>query len=187
MTTAGKLVDDDDFPVVDDIVFVAVEKFVRLERLLDMVVERRVVDIAQVIDIEETLGLCRALFGDLYAAVLAVDDVIPISVLGAFGNVVVVAVLGLGFLFGGLFFGFLPFLLVFILFALFALVVESAGERAHKAVYPLVQFAGLVPFARNDERGARFVDENGVDLVDDGEIQFALDHLLRSVFKLSRK
>jgi hypothetical protein len=34
------------------------------------------------------------------------------------------------------------------------------------------------PLAGDDQRGAGLVDEDGVDLVDDGEVVSALDHLL---------
>ena len=176
--TAGELVDDDDFAVVDDVILVAVEQLVRLQSLLNVVVEGGVVDVAQVVDVEEALRFRRAALGNLHGARLAVDDVIPVAVFIALGDVVVVAVLGF-FLRLLLFLrlSFALFLCVVVLFRLDALVLESAVECADKAVDPLVQLARLIPLARNDERGARLVDENGVDLVDDGEGEFALHHL----------
>ena len=174
--TARKLVHDDDFVVVDDVILVAVEELVRFERLLDMVVEGGIFDVAQVIYLKEVFRFGRALFRDLDAALLAVDDVIPIAVLGALGDVVIVAVLGFFFLLRLLllFFAFLFGFLV--LFALAALVVKAAREGAHEPVHALVQFAGLVAFTGNDERRSRLIDEDGVHFVDDGKGKFALDH-----------
>ena len=50
-------------------------------------------------------------------------------------------------------------------------------EAAHGTGEVLVGAGALGARARDDERGARLVDENGVDLVDDGEGVIALDAL----------
>ena len=59
---------------------------------------------------------------------------------------------------------------------LFLLVdgVILGRERADKRVGGLVELVGLVAPARDDERRARLVDEDGVHLVDDGEVEPAL-------------
>ena len=47
-------------------------------------------------------------------------------------------------------------------------------ERLRKCIRNVIQLGGLVPLAGNNQRGTRFVDEDGVNLVDDGEIVPAL-------------
>jgi len=44
-----------------------------------------------------------------------------------------------------------------------------------------VLIAGILGRAGDDQRRAAFVDQDGVDLVDDGEVEVALDHLLQAV------
>ena len=65
------------------------------------------------------------------------------------------------------------YLLVF-----FFYFVITLFERSHKSVGFLIQICRFFSSARNDERCSRFVDQYGVDLVDDGEVQFSLHHLL---------
>ena len=50
-------------------------------------------------------------------------------------------------------------------------------QRAGKRVGARVQVGGAVALSRNDQRGTRFVDQDGVHLVDDGVVMTAL-HLL---------
>ena len=46
----------------------------------------------------------------------------------------------------------------------------------------VVEFRAIVERAGNDQRRARFVDQDGIDLVDDGIAMTALDHVLQPVF-----
>ena len=55
-------------------------------------------------------------------------------------------------------------------------------ERLHKTVGGNVFFARFLSSARNDERRSRFIDQNGVHFVDDGEHQIALHHLIHAAF-----
>ena len=61
--------------------------------------------------------------------------------------------------------------------------VVSGGEDLlfkprHKIVRHLVELGRLLALAGDDERRSRFIDQNGVDLVDDGKRMAALDHFL---------
>ena len=58
------------------------------------------------------------------------------------------------------------------------LVVDVADQPRHDAGELVVPLGGLVRGTADDERGARLVDEDGVDLVDDGVVVAALDELL---------
>ncbi len=58
------------------------------------------------------------------------------------------------------------------------LVVDVAGQGAGDGGELVVQLGRLVGRARDDQRRAGLVDEDGVDLVDDGEHVLALGHLL---------
>ena len=131
-----ELVDDEHLAVRHDVIAVALHHIVRLESLPDVVIERGVVDVGEVVDAEISFGFGNALVGEHNGFLLLLDDEIARAVLVLF----------------------LP-------------------DRARESVGLLVDVARLLPSARNDERGARLVDENGVHLVDYGEIEFAL-HLL---------
>jgi hypothetical protein len=56
-------------------------------------------------------------------------------------------------------------------------VVDVLNELGDNFVDARVLVGGLFGRAGNDERGARFVDEDGVDFVDDTELVAALDAL----------
>ena len=60
--------------------------------------------------------------------------------------------------------------------AFLLVVVETARKGADEFVNVLVQLRTFTAPARYDERCTRLVYENGVDLVDDAVIEFALDH-----------
>ena len=89
--SAREFVDDDDFAVVHDIIFVALEKLVRFERLLNVMVQIGVRDFRDVIDTEESFRFLRAGIGEFHRFILAVYDVIPVLILRerlfAFGGV----------------------------------------------------------------------------------------------------
>ena len=74
------------------------------------------------------------------------------------------------------------------LFRLIELIVFVANQTEHRLGELLVGIGGLHARAGNDERGARLVDKDGVDLVDDGEVMPALhaagrigDHVVTQV------
>ena len=58
------------------------------------------------------------------------------------------------------------------------LVVHVPDQRAGDGGELVVQLRRLIGGARNDERGPRLIDQDGVDLVDDGKDVTALDHVL---------
>ena len=75
---AGEFVDNHYFALVrDDIVFVADEQLVRLQRLLNVVVEVGIFNVAEVLYVEESLCLLGAVFGYGDRLILAVDDIVP--------------------------------------------------------------------------------------------------------------
>ena len=138
---AGELVDDLHLAVHDDVVHVAVEEELGLQRLLQVVrqLARRVgVD---VLDAEHDLDLLKA-------ALRGVD--------GALGLVHV--------------------------------EVDALFEAGHDPGELLVGVGGLGAGAGDDERGAGLIDQDGVHLVDDGEVVPALhpraaarDHVVAQV------
>ena len=77
---AGELVDDDDLAVLDDVVDVALHDAVRLERLIDMVRQRRVLDVGEVFEVERPLRLRDASGGQGGGARLLVHDVVGVEV-----------------------------------------------------------------------------------------------------------
>ena len=55
--------------------------------------------------------------------------------------------------------------------------VERRRELLHHAVERDVQFRPVLRRARDNQRGASFVDQDGVNLVDDGVVERPLHHL----------
>ena len=157
--------------VGDDIVFVADEQFVGFERLLDVVVEVGVFDVAEVFDVEELFCLFGAPFGYRDRLILAVDDVVPRLHILQYGGELVVYLL---FLFG-------KFVTLFLAvghtrFGCLFVVVEAAVQRAHEPVDVDVELRTFAALARNYEGRTRLVDEDGVDFVDYAIVELALDH-----------
>ena len=64
-----------------------------------------------------------------------------------------------------------------LLFLVVALGNDLLAEAAHEIFRAGVHLRGLFPHAGDDERRARLIDQDGVDLVDDGEGVSALDKL----------
>ncbi len=62
--TAGELVDDDDLAVLDDVVNVALHDAVRADGLVDVVHERGVFDVGEILQAEGRLGLGDAPGGE---------------------------------------------------------------------------------------------------------------------------
>ena len=63
------------------------------------------------------------------------------------------------------------------LFLVVALGDDLLAEAAYKVFRAGIHLRGLFAHAGDDERRARLIDQNGVDLVDDGEGMSALDEL----------
>jgi hypothetical protein len=137
--TTGVLVDDEDLAVHRDVVLVALEQLLGLERVVEVADKRGVDRLVEVVDAEQVLDLLDAGLEDADGALLLVD--------------LVVALAGLQ----------LPALQP----------LDDLGELD-------VPLRGLVGRAADDERRAGLVDEDRVDLVDDGEVVAALDQLLRA-------
>jgi hypothetical protein len=63
--------------------------------------------------------------------------------------------------------------------------LEIAGDQfRNEFVDGVVEFGAVVERARNDERRARLVDQDRVDLIDDGVVVAALHHLRGRVFHI---
>ena len=144
--TAGELIDNDDLAVTDNIVHIALHDAARLDSLIDIVLERGVLRVGQVLDLEVRLGALLTVRRKGRGLCLLVDDVIRLDVV----------------------------LLLLRVNLLDTQALEADGE----AVRDLVHLRGLLALTGNDQRRARLVDQNGVDLVDDRERMAALHHRL---------
>ena len=136
--TAGELIDNDDLAVADDVVYVALHDAACLDGLIDMVLERGVLRVGQVLDLEVRLGALLTMRGEGRGLCLFVDDVIRVDV--------VLLLLGVH------------------------LLDTQALEAGGEAVRDLVHLRGLLALTGNDKRGTRLIDQDGVHLVDDGEV-----------------
>ena len=149
---ARELVDDDDLAVLDHVVDVELEDRVRAQRLLDMVLDVRVLHVVEVPAVQAVremfLGRLHAALGQRHRLVLLVDDVVA----GRFERF---ALLGLRV----------------------ALGLRARLQPRNDAIDFVVEVGRRFGRARNDERRARFVDEDAVDFVHDREMMPALDVL----------
>ena len=143
---AGELVDDDDLAVLDDVVDVTLHNAARLHRLMDMVQQRGILNVGEVLDAEIFLGLGDAAGRQVGRAGFFVDVVVAVEIV-------------------------LILLLIHGRKDLFA----QAGDEEIRHFIELGRFLAL---AGDDERRARLVDQDRVDLVDDGKIMPALHHVL---------
>ena len=120
---AGELVDDQHLAARDDVLLVAVEELLRLQRVVQVADQRRVDRLVEVLDAELVLDELDALLGDGDRAL-----------------------------------------------ALLHLVVDVALEQRRDAGELAVPLGTGLGRAADDQRGARLVDEDRVDLVDDREV-----------------
>jgi hypothetical protein len=125
------LVDDEHLAVHDDVVLVALEQLLGLDRVVEVADQRGVDRLVEVVDAEPVLDLGDAGLEDADGALLLVD-----------------------------------------------LVVDVAPRSRARCGRTPVPLGRLVGGAGDDQRGARLVDEDRVDLVDDREVVAALDQLL---------
>ncbi len=56
--------------------------------------------------------------------------------------------------------------------------VDNFLQAPHQLVRPAVKVRGFIPLSGNDEGGTRFVNQDGVHLVHDGESMAPLNHLI---------
>ncbi len=150
--TAGELVDDHDLTVLDHVVDVDPEDRVRAQGLLDMVLDVRVFHVVEVPAVqtvrEVLLGRLHAALGQRDRLVLLVDDVIA-------RQVERFSFFGLDVAFG----------------------FRAGLQAGDDAIDFVIQLGRGLGRTGDDERRARLVDEDAVDLVDDGEVVAALNVL----------
>ena len=158
--TAGEFINDDDFAVAHDVIDIALHDAVRLDRLIDVVLNGDVVRVREVFQAEELLGFFYAALGERCGLLLFVDDIIVILV-----DLVIV-------------------------FLFVRLRHADRAQGLCEAVGDIVKLRGLLALTGNDERGTRLIDEDGVHLVHDGEVMAALhlalfvgDHVVTQVVK----
>ncbi len=152
---AGEFVDDDDLVVLHHVVLVAMEQAVRAQRGVQMVHQRDVLRRVQRFALADQAQLRHDLLGLLVARFGQVDLVRLLV------DVVVARLLDAG--------------------AVRLLLADLALEQLRDAVHALVQVGMVLRLARDDQRGARLVDQDRVDLVDDRIVQRPLHALTRVV------
>ena len=67
---------------------------------------------------------------------------------------------------------------------LLVMLVMLGAEQRDQRIDRLVEIAAVLGGAGNDQRRARFVDQDRIDLVDDGEAVTALDHLAQRILHI---
>ena len=137
---AGELVDDLDLAVDHRVVDVALVQRLGLQRLQQVVDQRAVLGLVEVVDAEELLGLGDAALGDRDVLVLLVELVVVV------GHEVL---LGL---------------------RVHAVGLLARLHQRRELGELLVEVGGLLGGAGDDQRRPRLVDEDVVDLVDDREV-----------------
>ena len=144
--TAGKLINNDDLTVTDNVVYVALHNAACLDGLVNVVLQRGIRGIGQVFYLKVSLGALLTVRGQRRGFGLFIDDVIGIDV--------VLLLLGIHFL------------------------DTQAGKLSGKAVSNLVQLRGLLALTGNDQRRTRLINQDGVNLIDDGERMVTLNHCI---------
>ena len=145
---AGELVDDLDLAVGDHVLLIAVEHVLSLQRLLQVVDELAREVGVDVLDAQAALDLLKTALGGGDGVLGLVHDVVA---------------RGLNVLGGG---------------EHVVRHVLAALQAAHGTRKVLVGAGGLGAGARDDERRSGLIDQDGVDLVDDGVVVAALNALL---------
>ncbi len=130
---AGELVDDEHLAVADDVVLVALEELLGLERVVEVADQRRVRGLVEVLDAQLVLDELDAQFVHADGALLDVD-----------------------------------------------LVVDVLLHQRRQPGELGVPVRSAVGRPGDDQRGAGLVDQDGVDLVDDGEVVPALHAVLEA-------
>ncbi len=132
--SAGVLVDDQYFAVGDDVVLIAGEQFLGLDRVVEVADERGVDRLVQVVDAEHVLDLVDTRLEDADVALLLVHLVVDVALE----------------------------------------VIHRLGKRH----IPLIRIALGRP--RDDQRCSGLVDQDRVNLIDDGEVVTALDEVIQA-------
>ena len=146
---AGVLVDQEDLAFLDDVLDVAVEQLVRAQAGVDVGQQAQVVRRVQALALGQQAGLGQHVLDELVAGLVQFD-------------LTALLVDGVVALLGHLAFDFLDVL----------------GQARDQAVDLDVQLGAVLGLAGDDQRGARFVDEDRVDFVDHGEVQLTLELLV---------
>ncbi len=152
---AGELVDDHDFAVLHHVIDVVVEQRMRTKRLVDVMLQVRVLEVVQVTAVQVTrehlLGLRHPALGEVHRLVLLVLD----EVAGGFER--------------------------FSIFGLGVAARHRAGlELGDDAIDLVIEVRRQLRRPRDDERRPRLVDQDAVDLVHDREMMAAL-HVVREL------
>ncbi len=131
---AGELVDDDDLPVLHDVVHVALKEVMGLERLVYMVEEIDVFRVVEVVYIDKPFYLCDAVFSEIGCLRLFIYDKI----------------------------------LVFL-------------ELIDKPVDLVIFIRRFFGRTGNNKRRSGLINEDAVNLVNDGVVKLALDTFLKGI------
>src|SRR5690606_654159 len=66
----------------------------------------------------------------------------------------------------------------------FILLIIAFFQEGNQAVHLHVEYGVILRRAGNNERRARFVDQDGIHFVNDGIVERPLDHILQRVFHI---
>jgi len=148
--TAGELVDDHDLALLDHVVNVTAVHGMGAQGLVDMVEHHHVARVVEIVDFKQLLHLEDPLLGEGGGLGLLVDGVVAGVLLPLAGKGIGLDLLDFAFL-----------------------------QLGDDPVDDVVLVRRILRRTGDDQRRPRLVDENGVDLVDNGKIEGALDILLQ--------
>ncbi|KAF1057264.1 MAG: hypothetical protein GAK45_02501 [Pseudomonas citronellolis] len=147
--TAGVFIDQQDLAVLDDVLDVAVEQLVRTQARVDMGEQAQVVGRVEALAFGQQAGLGEHLLDELVTGLVELD----LAALLVDGEVTLLSHLAFDF---------------------FDVLLQARDQ----AVDLDVQLGAVFGLTGDDQRGTRFVDEDGVDFVDHGEVQLTLELLV---------
>ncbi|MCY1505062.1 hypothetical protein D9M68_392570 [compost metagenome] len=148
---AGVLVDQQDLVALDDVLDVAMEQAVRAQRRVDMGQQAEVVRGIEALAFREQTILGQQFLDELVALLVQFD----LAGLLVDAEVALLGDLALDFL-------------------------DMLLQARNQLVDLDVQLGAVFGLAGDDQRGTRFVDEDGVHFVDHGEVQLALELLVQA-------
>ena len=142
--TSGELVDDKYLVILDHVVLITVHEVVCTKRQDHAVLDLQILRIREVLDMEELLNLMDTLLGEVDGLLLLVDDeVTGLLDLLTKDRVELTELCGL------------------------LTTLKLTGQH----IADLIELRGLSGLSGNDERCTCFIDQDGIDLIDDAVVK----------------
>ena len=174
--TAGVFIDNDNLAVTDDIVNVQLHDAVRTQRLIDVMCQRRVFRIRQIVHAEILLCLFLTNRRQHGGLCLFVNDIVCAQLFENLTILVRHRLCLFRIFLAFFFFQAQAIALCFQIQLVIGLLDAVALEAIDKALCALIHIGRLIALTGDNQRGTRLINQDGVHLIDDGKEMPALYH-----------